>query len=184
MTLARAPLDRTTPNPWGAARLYRERPEDALQVMALADQAFGPGRYAKTSERLREGNHHLPALSFCVREGETLIGTVRQWPILIGDRDGLFLGPIAVAWAHRSRGFGAALIARCVAAAEAEDRAFILLVGDMPVFGPHGFVVAPSGRIKMPAPVHPGRLLVRPIAPGVLEALEGPARIPARAAHG
>jgi predicted N-acetyltransferase YhbS len=182
MTLALAPLlDRTAPDPWGAARLEVERPEDDQAVMALVEEAFGPGRYAKTSERLREGNRHLPSLSFCIREGAEVLGAVRQWPLLVGEREGLFLGPIAVEAGHRSRGCGAALIAACVAAAAAEERAFILLVGDMPVFAPHGFVVAPPGRILMPAPVHPSRLLVRPLAEGILADLAGIARPPARA---
>ena len=36
-----------------------ERPEDFDAVEALIDAAFGPGRYAKSAERLREGNHQL-----------------------------------------------------------------------------------------------------------------------------
>ncbi len=32
-----------------------ERPEHARAVDVLVDRAFGPGRFAKSSERLREG---------------------------------------------------------------------------------------------------------------------------------
>src|SRR6185312_15008789 len=40
-----------------------EAPADAREAEALVDRAFGPGRYAKSAERLREGNHVLRELS-------------------------------------------------------------------------------------------------------------------------
>ena len=58
-----------------------EAAEDADQVQALVDRVFGPGRYAKAAERLREGNHVLRELSFVAREGDRLVGTVRLWPV-------------------------------------------------------------------------------------------------------
>ena len=36
-----------------------ERPQDAAGVDHLVDRAFGPGRFAKAAERLREGNRQL-----------------------------------------------------------------------------------------------------------------------------
>jgi predicted N-acetyltransferase YhbS len=178
MKIALAPLEETDADALDGARLLPERAEDEGAIMTLVERAFGPGRYAKVSERLREGNRRLADLSFCVLQGDVVVGTVRQWPVLVGGSLGLFLGPIAVEAAHRSHGFGAALISRCVEAAAAGGWAYILLVGDLPVFGPHGFVIAPQGRILMPTPVAPHRLLVLPLAHGVLETLEGPARAP------
>ncbi len=161
-----------------------ERAEDETDVMALVETAFGPGRYAKVSERIRERNVHALSLSFTIREAGVLIGTVRQWPVRVGEAAGLFLGPIAVAADQRGRGLGAALIARCVGAASAHGAPFILLVGDLPVFGPHGFVVAPQGRLLMPSPVAPHRVLVRPLADEVLEGLRGAVRAPTGQVHG
>ena len=72
-----------------------ENAADAAAVEALVLAAFGPGRFAKTAERLRE---QAPvAVGFVAREGETLLGSVRLWSITIGGTPALFLGPIAVA---------------------------------------------------------------------------------------
>ena len=54
--------------------LVAERPEDAPVVERLILRAFGPGRFAKAAERLREGNHSLRALSFVAwRDGGSAI---------------------------------------------------------------------------------------------------------------
>src|ERR1700722_12832571 len=92
--------------------LEPERPGDAAAVGALIDAAFGPGRFAKTAERLREANQPLLDISFVARSHGALVGCVRMWPIRIGDRPAVFLGPFAVDQAWRSRGLGAALIGR------------------------------------------------------------------------
>ena len=41
-----------------------ERPEDDDGVERLHERAFGPGRYARTAFRIREGAPHVPELSF------------------------------------------------------------------------------------------------------------------------
>ena len=157
--------------------LAPERPEDAPAVAALIEAAFGPGRYAKAAERLREGNTLLADLSFTAYSGEALIGAVRMWPIRIGDRPALFLGPIAVDAAWRSRGVGAALVRRTCEACRAAGHDLILLVGDPPFFGPLGFSQVPEHRLVMPGPVDPRRLLARALTPGADQGLQGVVRI-------
>jgi predicted N-acetyltransferase YhbS len=146
----------------GLPPLRPEQPADALAVEALVDRAFGPGRFAKTAERLREGRTPRLDLSFVCRAGGELIGCVRQWDIRIGGRAVIFLGPFAVDPAWRSRGLGGALIERAAAAAEAASASAILLVGDEPYFGTHGFAIAKPGRFLMPGPVDPRRVMLRP----------------------
>jgi predicted N-acetyltransferase YhbS len=169
------PLLETAP---ADVRIACERPEDAAAVAALVERAFGPGRYAKVSERLREGNRLRADLSFCAFGAGVLVGTVRQWPILVGEAMGVFLGPIAVEAAWRKHGVGGLLIDRCCAAATEAGEAFILLVGDVSLFGPHGFASAPTRDVLMPSPVNPARVLVRALREGGLQGLEGPARVP------
>jgi len=152
-----------TSNPEAQIRLAVERTGDAAEVDALVERAFGPGRYAKVSERLREGNHRLADLSFCAFGAETLVGTVRQWPVMVGETRGVFLGPIAVEGAWRQHGVGGRLIQRCIEAAVEADEAYILLVGDLPLFGPHGFEPVPAGQVSMPGPVNPARVLIHPL---------------------
>jgi predicted N-acetyltransferase YhbS len=154
-----------------------ERPEDAAAVGALIDAAFGPGRYAKAAERLREGNHVLAELSFTAQAGGVLVGTVRLWPIRVGDRPLVFLGPIAVDVAWRSHGLGAALVRKACAATAAAGHDLILLVGDPPFFGPLGFEMVPPGRVVMPGPVDPRRLLAKALVPGAEAGLAGIARV-------
>src|SRR5476651_2202222 len=98
--------------------LVPERHEDGPAVDALIARAFGPGRYAKAAERLREGNRALIDLSVTAWADGRPIGCARLWPVAIGGTPALLLGPFAVEDAHRRRGLGAALIRRaCQAAA-------------------------------------------------------------------
>jgi predicted N-acetyltransferase YhbS len=152
--------------------LVPERPDDADAVERLTLRAFGPGRFAKAAERLREGCEPLLELSFVAWDGARLVGCVRQWAVRIGDRPAILLGPFAVDPDYRSQGLGAALIVRAAEAAAAAGHALIVLVGDMPYFGPLGFVPAP--RVTMPGPADPRRVLVRPLVPGAADGLEGP----------
>jgi predicted N-acetyltransferase YhbS len=151
---------------------------DEAQVMALVERAFGPGRYAKSAERLREGNQNLRALSFVAREGGVLIGTVRLWPVRVGERPAVLLGPIAVEASTRRRGLGAALVEHACAAAARAGHAVVVLVGDLSFFGKLGFERIPAGAVRLPGPADPQRLLVKALRPGALEGLEGQLALP------
>uniref|UniRef100_B0T8C4 GCN5-related N-acetyltransferase n=1 Tax=Caulobacter sp. (strain K31) TaxID=366602 RepID=B0T8C4_CAUSK len=159
-----------------------ERPEHARAVEALVDRAFGPGRFAKSSERLREGNRKLDACSFVAlsqewaRDGR-VIGSVRLWPVTIGGQPVAFLGPLAVDADERKHGLGQALVeAACEAAAKAGWRA-VLLVGDAPYFGRIGFSSAPAAQAIMPGPADQRRVLVKALVEGGDANLVGPIRI-------
>jgi predicted N-acetyltransferase YhbS len=151
--------------------IVTERPKDASAIDALILRAFGPGRFAKAAERLREGREPCFELSFVAWDAGRIVGCVRQWTVKVGQAPSIFLGPIAVEPAYRSQGLGAALIERACEAAARGGEAGIVLVGDMPLFGPHGFVPAP--RVVMPGPVDRRRVLARALQPGADLALEG-----------
>ncbi len=148
-----------------------ESPNDEPAVMALIDRAFGPGRYAKAAERLREGNRPLRDISFAARSGGEIVGCVRMWPIRIGQTPAVLLGPFAVDDAWRSLGLGAALIRRACRAAAA-GHAVVLLVGDEPYYGPLGFSRGPAG-VQLPGPVDPARVLIRELVSGAAAGLAG-----------
>jgi len=156
--------------PAAPSRIEAETPADADGVKALVLAAFGPGRFAKTAERLREGAR--PAAGFVVREGERIVGSVRLWPIRVGETPALFLGPIAVDAAHRSDGMGAELVQACVDRADGLGVGGVLLVGDRAYFERFGFVGAPEA--ILPGPVDRRRVLW--LAAGV-ETVSGPVRI-------
>lgn len=135
-------------------------PETAFDAAAVDDLvlgAFGPGRFAKTAERLREGA--CPAVGLVAREGASLVGSVRLWPIRIGDVPALFLGPIAVRRDRQGAGLGQALVEAAVEAASPLETAGVLLVGDLPFFGRFGFDVVDD--VVLPGPVASSRLLWR-----------------------
>lgn len=162
------------------ATLLPERPSDGARVQALIERAFGPGRYAKAAERLREGSGPDLELSFVAWAGSEAVGCVRMWPILIGETAAWLLGPFAVEDAWRSRGLGAQLIEQACAAAKAKGCDWVLLVGDESYFGRFGFTTAPSGRIVMPGPVDRRRVLWRSLSGGPEPCGSAHARAPGR----
>jgi len=135
-------------------RIDTEASADAAAVEALVLAAFGPGRFAKTAERLRERSRI--AAGFVARDDQGVVGAVRMWDIRIGDQPALFLGPIAVSVACRKAGVGADLIRMCQAYAESKGLG-VLLVGDPPYFGRFGFNGAPEARL--PGPVDQRRVM-------------------------
>ncbi len=151
-----------------------EHSGDAFGVEAVVAAAFGPGRFAKTAERLREGSN--PIAGFVARDGARVVGSVRLWPITIGETPAAFLGPIAVDEAHRKGGLGARLVEAAVGAADALGLSAVLLVGDSPYFGRFGFERAQG--VTLPGPVDARRVLLRALQG---EAPVGPARKPSNA---
>ena len=156
--------------------LKSERLEDQALVDALIDRAFGPGRFVKTAERLREGNAPRHDLSLVAWSSGQAVGCVRLWPIHIGERPAVLLGPFAVDDAWRSQGLGGQLVEAACASAEQAGVGVVLLVGDAPYFEKLGFEPVPPGRAVMPGPVDPRRVLWRALQPGALDDVQGPVR--------
>jgi len=145
-----------SPSPWP---IEAEQPADGPVVDALVLEVFGPGRFAKTAERLREGSTR--EAGFVHRIGGRLTGSVRLWPIRVGDTPALFLGPITVEPGSRSGGLGGDLVKACIDHARERAAGGILLVGDEAYFRRFGFVPAPD--VQMPGPVDRRRVLWLPV---------------------
>lgn len=152
------------------AAIQAETVFDAAAVARVVDSAFGPGRFARTAERLREGRD--PAVGFVARQDGRIVGSVRLWNIRIGETAALFLGPIAVERTERNAGVGADLVAVCVDWARQAEASGILLVGDPPYFNRFEFQRM-EGAI-LPGPVDPARVLWLGLKS--VEAPAGPAR--------
>lgn len=153
--------------------LRPERPEDGPAIDALLDASFGPGRFAKTAYRLREGVDCVETLSFVAEEDGELRGTIRYWPIRIGGAPSLMLGPIAVLPAHRGRGMAVGLMKLTLEKAAALGHRSVMLVGDEPYYSRVGFARAPKGALSLPGPVDYARVLWRELQPGGLDGLGG-----------
>lgn len=145
--------------------IVTERPEDAGAIQRLHERAFGPGRFARTAFRLREGAAATPELCFISLVGTLLVGSIRLSPLFLGPQKGLLLGPLAVDPAFEGRGIGAALMERALGEAREDGHRLVLLVGDEPYYARFGFRRAPR-ELELPAPVDPVRLLLAELTPG------------------
>lgn len=146
---------------------------DALAIERLHERTFGPGRYARSAYRIREGRGHLLALSFTARIGTLMVGSIRLTPICIGNTPALLLGPLTVEPPFRSRGVGGTLIKRALSDAKTQGHKLVVLVGDEPFYKKAGFKRIPKGQVKMPGPVDPARLLVNELVPGAFDGVSG-----------
>lgn len=151
-----------------ALSFSHEQPADADAIEALLDHAFGPGRFVKVSERVREFAEFRPEMSFCAWDRGRLVGSVRMWKVHVGGAPAIFLGPLAVRAEGRKFGTGGGLVERACAAAQAAGYP-VLLVGDEPYFGRFGFSSAPTRGVRLPGPVDQRRVLARGV-----ELLAGP----------
>ncbi len=156
--------------------ILQEAADDAQAIARLHERTFGPGRFAKTAYRLREGITHRLDLSFTARVGTLLVGSVQLSPVRIGKTPALLLGPLTVEPAFRERGIGQALMERAMAEARSQGHRLVVLVGDEPYYSKVGFKPVPKGRTPMPGPVDPGRLLVAELVPGAFEGVSGAIR--------
>jgi predicted N-acetyltransferase YhbS len=156
-----------------ALTILAETAADALAIERLPERTFGPGRYARSAYRIREGRRHVLHLSFTARIGSLLVGSVRLTPICIGETPALLLGPLTVEPPFRERGIGGALIERALKDAKAAGHALVVLVGDEPFYGKIGFKRIPKGQVKMPGPVDPARLLVAELKTGAFAGVSG-----------
>src|SRR5271157_3584057 len=156
--------------------LEPETPDDAEPIQRLNERVFGPGRFARTAYRIRETADPDPSLSFVARVGTLLVGAVAMTPIAVGGAPALLLGPLIVEPVFRSQGIGEALVMRSLEAAKAAGCKLVILVGDEPYYARMGFKAVPPGRITLPGPVDPARLLYCELEPGTLDAAQGQAR--------
>jgi predicted N-acetyltransferase YhbS len=153
-----------------------EQPEDDPAIEKLSERTFGPGRFARSAYRLREGVEHRRELSYTARIGTLLVGSVRLTPVKVGGTRALLLGPLTVEPPFRGRGVGRALIEASMKAAASDGAKLVLLVGDEPYYGRLGFRKVEKGRVKLPGPVDPERVLIAELVAGAFNGVEGAVR--------
>jgi predicted N-acetyltransferase YhbS len=153
-----------------------EQPHDAAAVEALVAKVFGPGRFAKSAYRLREGVAPKHMLSFVAIEDGILRGSIRFWPIYVGALPALLLGPLAVQADQRDRGIGIGLMQRGIDEAKGLGHRAIILVGDEPYYARVGFARLPRNSVRFPGPVDQDRILGLALVNGALDTLDGDVR--------
>ncbi len=148
---------------------------DRAAIAALHARVFGPGRLVRTAYRVREGTPFASAYCRAALIGDRIVAALRMTPVAIGGSAGaLMLGPLAVDPDFANLGHGRRLIAEAIELARARDERLVLLVGDLAYYGRLGFKpVLPPGRIALPGPADPARILALELVEGSAAAYGG-----------
>ncbi len=138
----------------------------ARAIEALYDRTFGPGHFAKTAERLREGTVSLPALSRVALQDGKLIGVCRVWPVEIGAAQiaALFIGPVAIDPGFQGQRLGLSVTGEALEAATLAGWRAAVIIGAPGYFGEIGFKLAEPGQLSFPGPQDASRIMVRALA--------------------
>lgn len=141
---------------------------------ALLDACFGPARFQKTCERLREGRMPADGLSLVIDRNSEVIGTVRLWHVSAGpNHAALMLGPIAIDPSVQSLGLGGKLMREALKRAAGLGHRAVLLVGDAPYYERFGFSTDKTGSLWLPGPYERGRFLALELEEGSLDGARG-----------
>ena len=155
-----------------AIRQEKHADHDARE--ALLDRAYGPDRFTKCSQRLREDRLPAGGLSFVATENGRIVGTVRLWNVSAGPgRAALLLGPLAVDPEFRSQGIGGKLMRHAIAVARMRGYRAILLVGDAEYYERFGFSSDKTALLWMPGAYDRRRLLALELVAGALDGALG-----------
>ena len=147
---------------------------DEAPIRRLHADVFGPGRFARTAYRVREGTPFASPFCRVALQGDRLIAALRMTPATVGGMAGsLLLGPLAVDPAFANQGYGRRLAAESFELASKAGFRLVLLVGDLSYYARMGFVAVPAGQIWLPGPADPARILAREFAPGLLGSYRG-----------
>lgn len=149
-------------------------PFDLSAISALQARVFGPGRFARSAYRVREGHGLLSRFCRVADRNGRLIASLRITEAAIGGtRGAALLGPVSVDPDFRGQGFGSQIIGETLADMTAAGISLVVLVGDEPYYGRFGFHPVPRGQIVFPGPVNPQRILAAELSPGTLANFHG-----------
>ena len=157
-------------------RVLPETSADSFEIEMLLDLVFAPGRTALSSYRLRRGVAPIVELSTIVRdEYDSVVGTIRYWPVQIGEaRDSaLLLGPIAIHPTRQGEGLGALLVMDSLDRAREMGWRRVILIGDEPYYRRFGFTREKARALKFPNPVNLERLLAKELVEDAMQAMSG-----------
>ncbi len=148
--------------------------DDLAAISDLNARVFGPGRFARSAYRVREGKGHLSRFCLIAEGAKQLVASLRMTEITIGGKPGAaLLGPIVVEPEHRGEGLGTRMVSEALAACKSAKARLVVLVGDEPYYGRFGFHPVQPGRIVFPGPVNPTRILASELESGALSEFHG-----------
>ena len=139
-----------------------EMSSDIANVEALLDRCFGPDRFAKTSYRFRDNVDSVHGLSLVAEMDGEIVGSIRYWPILAGNKPSLLLGPLGIEPGRQGQGIGRNLVQRTISVISGGTVSWVFLVGDPGYY--HRFQFQPTPpHVNMPGE-QPHRLQYRALS--------------------
>jgi predicted N-acetyltransferase YhbS len=151
-----------------------QTPADTPAIDALHEEAFGPGRFARTAYRIREASVHPPLIALTAWHEHELAGAIHFTAVTVGGKRGaLLLGPLAIRPVYKNKGAGLKLMKDGLERAKELGCSLVMLIGDLPYYGRVGFGVIPPDRISLPGPADPARFLALELQPGALDKYTG-----------
>ena len=144
--------------------LRLQTPEDEAAIEGLMAAAFGEARHQRSVWNLRLG---APAANLCFVQshGDTLIGSLRYWPIMVGGMRGLLLGPLAVSPDFKGQGFGKELVSHSLEQAEYAGYPFVIVSGEPDYYPQFGFEKASLSEFLWPGFIEDERLQIKWLLP-------------------
>ena len=135
--------------------------KDLKNIEKLLDEAFGPGRYARTAYRYREKHNLISEYSYIYQDNKQLLASISFSQIFINHiSEGLLLGPLAVKPGHVGKGYGVALVETTIKLIKKSKKYnFIVLVGDIDYYRRFNFKQI-SQPLNLVGPVNPNRVLI------------------------
>jgi predicted N-acetyltransferase YhbS len=135
--------------------------KDLKNIEKLLDEAFGPGRYARTAYRYREKHNLISEYSYIYQDNKQLLASISFSQIFINNiNKGLLLGPLAVKPGHDGKGYGVALVETTIKLIKKSKKYnFIVLVGDIDYYRRFNFKQI-SQPLNLVGPVNPDRVLI------------------------
>ena len=135
--------------------------KDLKNIEKLLDEAFGPGRYARTAYRYREKHNLISEYSYIYQDNKQLLASISFSQIFINNKsEGLLLGPLAVKPGHVGKGYGVALVETTIKLIKKSKKySFIVLVGDIDYYRRFNFKQI-SQPLNLVGPVIPDRVLI------------------------
>jgi len=138
----------------------------AAAIEALYDRTFGPGHFAKTAERLRDGNASIPDLTRVAVQDGDVIGVCRIWPVRVGAsaKQAVFVGPVAVDPGFQGQRLGLSITGEALEAAKAAGWPLAIIIGSPKYFGELGFSIVEPDQIRFPGPQDMSRVMTLNLA--------------------
>ena len=135
--------------------------KDLKNIEKLLDEAFGPGRYARTAYRYREKHNLISEYSYIYQDNKQLLASISFSQIFINNiNKGLLLGPLAVKPGLDGKGYGVALVETTIKLIKKSKKYnFIVLVGDIDYYRRFNFKQI-SQPLNLVGPVNPNRVLI------------------------